>query len=80
MAPEPPAPEARFALLTEAERSRLEGRLELAGDSRLARALAFLEAGLVERARQELTLLATQQQDPTWVERLRDSLGAAEAP
>lgn len=79
-APEPPAPEARFAVLTEAELSRLEARLERAGGSRLAMALAYLEAGMVGRARRELEVLAGEQRDPAWVERLRASLGDGGRP
>ena len=74
LAPRPPAPEARFSILTEAEVARLQSPLELAGNSRLAVAIVYAEAGLVEEARRELEALAQEQTDPAWIERLRSSL------
>lgn len=73
-APIPPAPEARFVVLDDVERVRVENRLRLAGVSRLAAAVTYLEAGLLERAVGELDLLAAEQDDPAAVERLRSSI------
>ncbi|MEO1087592.1 MAG: hypothetical protein AAFY88_25430, partial [Acidobacteriota bacterium] len=77
LAPKPPAPEARFGVLGDAERARLEARLKLVDGSRLAAALAYLEAGLLELADRELHLLAREQRDPAAVERLRTSIKSA---
>ena len=74
LAPRPPAPEARFSILTEAEVAHLQSRLEMASGSRLAIALAYAEAGLVEETRRELEALAEEQEDPAWVDRLRNTL------
>jgi hypothetical protein len=56
-APRPPAPEARFLILTAAEDAQLEAALAAGEPSHLAHAVSFAAAGLLPEAQDELGAL-----------------------
>jgi hypothetical protein len=59
-APAPPAPEARFKVLEQSKEEELSRALAAQPDSRLARAVIYSRAGLLDDAERELQALARQ--------------------
>jgi hypothetical protein len=65
LAPAPPAPEARFRVLTEAEDAALSRAIEASGGSSLAALYLYAEAGLRNDARRAMgRLLSDNPQSP----------------
>lgn len=61
--PKPPEPEARFAIISDGARIKVEQAEKSAGGSNLAKAVAAADAGLLEEATDELQALAKENPD-----------------
>ena len=70
VAPAPPEPEARFAVLGAAEARGLEEQLVATGDSRLARGVLLARAGVLDEAERALSELQAANPGRPEVERL----------
>jgi hypothetical protein len=75
-APAPPAPEARFEIVSDAVRAELERRQASAPDSHLAALVLCVEAGLLDDADVQLQSLDTDNPGSAEVGRLRGALQA----
>ena len=75
-APVPPAPPARFTVLSAAE----AGRLAHAPVSHLVRGVLYADAGLLDDAERELTELKQQNPGSELVQRFVDQLAHARQP
>lgn len=82
LAPRPPAPEARFSVLSEAAVATLEHDLSQARGSKLAAAFLAARAGLLDEAQAQLQALTEEAGDSEvvarWLEQLRE--GASPSP
>jgi hypothetical protein len=79
-APEPPQPEARFAVLSAAKRSELARLAERSGGSHLALGVAAADAGLLDEAASEFAQLAVENPDSTTPQRLLRQLQQRRQP
>lgn len=73
-APQPPAPEARFQIVSEAQAAAVERARSAEPVSHLLVAIRLAQAGLQNEASKELDQLAAENPDSTLVKSLRDSL------
>ena len=73
-APAPPAPEARFEVASSAVLAEVEHERAQAPTSHLVAALAFVQAGLLDDAEDELRALAADNPGSPEVTRLREAL------
>jgi anti-sigma factor RsiW len=61
--PKPPEPEARFKILSDNERLKVESVIRSAGRSHLALAVTYTQAGLLDEAIDQLRILAKENPD-----------------
>ena len=77
--PAPPAPEARFRVISEAEAHELDQARDSYPDFRLLHAVLYARAGLIAQSRAELSQLQTDNPQSEAVVKLRSSLNARNA-
>ena len=74
VAPTPPAPQAKFKVLGQAQADEIARARRAYGQSHLTLGLLYAQAGLLDEAAQELRALQKANPDSTLVRRLRASL------
>jgi anti-sigma factor RsiW len=80
LVPAPPAPEARFRILSEAESSELGRVREVAGGSSVLLAAAYARMGLFAESKKELARLEAANPGSRLAVRLRESLDGRSVP
>lgn len=77
--PKPPEPEARFKVLSDNERLNVESISRSASKSHLAMAVAYVQAGLLDDAAEQLQILAKENPDSQVPEKLLAQIKTARA-
>jgi hypothetical protein len=80
VAPVPPAPEARFRVLSQAEAARVSDVRSRYGESHLVRGILLAQAGVLDDAERELVSLVEANAGIAEVQRLLDSLREQRKP